>query len=150
VVGRFVFGPLILSVNLACSRSDREIRVWRPSDHEQETETKLSGPTLNNQNADGRITKNTSDDALSTWDSLCAECHGHVRAGLGPAGVALGARNFSDRHWQASTTDEQIAQSILHGRGRMPAFSLPRETISGLVQLVRIGFRDDLNGTVKP
>jgi cytochrome c oxidase cbb3-type subunit 3 len=52
-------------------------------------------------------------------------------------GPAMGARNLADPRWLATMTDDQIATSILRGKGRMPAFSLPPETIKGLVRLIR-------------
>jgi hypothetical protein len=47
-------------------------------------------------------------------------------------------RDLSDPAWQASITDEQIAASIVHGKGQMPPFAaLPSSTVNSLVKLVR-------------
>lgn len=48
------------------------------------------------------------------------------------------ARDLSDPAWQASVTDDQIAEAITKGRGRMPPAGLPAETVTNLVHLVRL------------
>lgn len=48
------------------------------------------------------------------------------------------ARDLSDPTWQASVTDAQLAAAITGGKGAMPAFPLPEETVTGLVRLVRL------------
>lgn len=44
--------------------------------------------------------------------------------------------NFTDPAWQASRTDEQLAQGIVQGRGMMPAFGT-QIAAEGIVALVR-------------
>ena len=41
-----------------------------------------------------------------------------------------------------ASTDAELAESITKGRGRMPAFPLPPQTVEGLVHLVRLFNRD--------
>jgi len=86
----------------------------------------------------------------STWDSLCAGCHGQSGDGSDPTGVSLGARDLTDPVWQTSTTDEQIASSIAHGKGRMPAFSLPSRTTKELVSMIRQRSRANKNNSGNP
>ena len=146
MICRYLVAPLVLSLNIGCSKSDSDNRLWRPSDHDQESESAPSGQSFNTPSRANALTAGNSDDVLSVWDSLCAGCHGLAGKGNGPMGASLGARNLSDPRWQASMSDDQIASSILHGRGRMPAFSLPPETIKGLVRLIRgrqMSKRDD-------
>jgi hypothetical protein len=47
-------------------------------------------------------------------------------------------RDLTDPAWQASVTDEAIAEAIRRGRGAMPAFPLPEGTMRNLVALVRL------------
>jgi len=120
-----------------CSRPDSDIRAWRPTDHDQETAPTPPGPRANSSAPQEAVAERKPVDALETWSSLCSGCHGRIGEGNGPMGAAMGARNLSDPRWQAIITDDQIASSILQGKGRMPAFSLPSETIKGLVRLIR-------------
>jgi mono/diheme cytochrome c family protein len=58
--------------------------------------------------------KAQADQIFST---RCFTCHGPDGEGNGPAsaGLAPPPRNFHDRTWQASVTDEHIAQIIQYG-----------------------------------
>ncbi len=49
----------------------------------------------------------------------------------------VGAPNLADPAWQAAATDAQIAAIIRTGRGKMPAFDLPEQTVERLIALVR-------------
>lgn len=120
----------------ACSRTDTEVRVWRPSDHDQAQETPLPGQSTE-PSANPSVVANAAPDPQTTWNSLCAGCHGQLGLGDGPMGSAVGAKNLSDPRWQASVSDEQIASAISRGKGRMPAFSLKPDAVKGLVELIR-------------
>lgn len=56
-------------------------------------------------------------DVKATFDSRCGSCHGASGKGDGPAAAGLNPkpRDYSDRAWQASVTDEQIKKAILYG-----------------------------------
>jgi cytochrome c oxidase cbb3-type subunit 3 len=131
---------------LGCSRPDGDIRAWRPSDHDQEIVSVPFGSGVNSLAPQEAIAEKKPADAIATWSSLCSGCHGRIGEGNGPMGAAMGARNLSDPRWQATITDDQIASSILRGKGRMPAFSLPSDTIKGLVGLIRGRQRGDNDG----
>lgn len=51
------------------------------------------------------------------YDALCASCHGAAGKGDGPAGASLNPkpRNFTDKAWQAKTSDDQIKKVIKGG-----------------------------------
>jgi mono/diheme cytochrome c family protein len=137
VIWRHLITPLVTLLITGCSRPDGDIRAWRPGDHDQEAVPALPGPSVNALSPQEAVAEKKPVDAVATWSSLCSGCHGRIGDGNGPMGPAMGARNLADPRWQATITDDQIATSILRGKGRMPAFSLPSETIKGLVRLIR-------------
>ncbi|EYF07887.1 Hypothetical protein CAP_6909 [Chondromyces apiculatus DSM 436] len=47
------------------------------------------------------------------------------------------APDLTDPAWQDRVTDSYIAETIRKGRNQMPAFDLPDQVVSGLVQRVR-------------
>ncbi|MGC4065793.1 MAG: cytochrome c [Polyangiaceae bacterium] len=75
--------------------------------------------------------------AMRVWVQACIRCHGQVGRGDGPQGATTGARDLTQASWQQNTTDEQIAQTILRGRGLMPPFAIDESTLRALVRLVR-------------
>ncbi len=56
-------------------------------------------------------------DASHIFHTLCITCHGESGKGDGSASVTLNPkpRNYTDKAWQANTTDDQIKQIILLG-----------------------------------
>ncbi len=65
-------------------------------------------------------------EAQNLFKTVCAACHGENGKGDGPASTSLTPkpRDYSDKAWQASVTDEQITQAILMGGaavGKSPA-----------------------------
>ena len=102
--------------------------------------------------ADRATTENAmaaaSDEAKTTFKTICATCHGESGLGNGPASAALTPkpRNYTDKTWQASVTDEQIKQTILMGGaaiGKSPAMpAQPQlkekpEVVAAMVQIIR-------------
>ncbi len=82
------------------------------------------------------------------FNTVCATCHGQDGTGNGPGAAALTPkpRNYTDKAWQASVTDEQIRNTILLGGAAvgksplMPAQPQLREkpeVLEGLVRIVR-------------
>jgi mono/diheme cytochrome c family protein len=51
------------------------------------------------------------------FEERCVTCHGEKGDGKGPAGASLQPppRNFTDRAWQAATSDERIEQVVSYG-----------------------------------
>jgi len=78
----------------------------------------------------------------------CSACHGTSGRGDGPGAAALNPkpRNYSDKAWQASVTDEQIKKTILYGGAAVgkspnmpssPDLDGKPEVLDGLVKIVR-------------
>lgn len=130
---------LFASGNSACSRDISEVREWRPSDHDHTSQPNndQTGPEPSPAASAAR-SLGLDEVTLVTWKQNCVSCHGTVGAGDGPRGPELRATNLTDPAWQARSTDDQIAATIRMGRGAMPAFPLPDQTIAGLVRLVRL------------
>nr|MBA3540638.1 c-type cytochrome [Deltaproteobacteria bacterium] len=94
-------------------------------------------------------------EAVETWDvvearqtfhSLCATCHGESGTGDGIAAATLNPkpRNYTDKTWQASVTDDQIRSIILNGgasvgkSAAMPASPQFKDRPGVIDELVRI------------
>jgi mono/diheme cytochrome c family protein len=77
-------------------------------------------------------------DGPALYGSKCAICHGKTGGGT-PAWKAKGQPDLSSSEWQKSRSDEQIAERIRSGKGKMPAFGkkLSEEEVSALVRQVR-------------
>jgi mono/diheme cytochrome c family protein len=52
----------------------------------------------------------------------CAGCHGQDGSATRPDGKKGRAADLTDAAWQKANTDAAIANSILNGKGHMPAF----------------------------
>ncbi len=80
------------------------------------------------------------------FKTVCATCHGESGMGNGPAAASLNPkpRNYTDKTWQASVTDDQIKNTILMGGAAvgkspaMPAQPQLREKPEVVTELVRI------------
>lgn len=84
--------------------------------------------------------------AKTTFEQRCVPCHGATGNGDGPASASLSPRprNYTDKAWQASVTDEQLEKTIKFGGagvGKSPAMpsnpDLDPATIAALKDLVR-------------
>jgi cytochrome c553 len=89
-----------------------------------------------------------AEEAQTTFKTVCAVCHGETGVGNGPGAASLTPkpRNYTDKAWQASVTDDQIKQTILMGGaavGKSPAMpAQPQlkekpEVVAALVQIIR-------------
>jgi len=56
-------------------------------------------------------------EAATTFKTVCASCHGESGKGDGLAAASLDPkpRNYTDKAWQASVTDEALKKIILEG-----------------------------------
>lgn len=63
------------------------------------------------------IAQSAAQEAAALFKSLCSTCHGESGQGDGPGAVTLDPkpRNYTDKAWQATVTDEQIAKTIVLG-----------------------------------
>jgi mono/diheme cytochrome c family protein len=67
-----------------------------------------------------------AEEARTLFNTVCSTCHGKSGTGDGPGAAALNPkpRNYTDKEWQAKTSDDQIRQIILLGGagvGKSPA-----------------------------
>jgi len=80
-----------------------------------------------------------AERAEQTYRKVCGRCHGaDGKGGVSVAGVN-GPRNFCDRAFQASRSDEQLKQLIRTGKGAMPGYGslLSDLELAGLVRKIR-------------
>jgi mono/diheme cytochrome c family protein len=67
-----------------------------------------------------------AQEARQLFNTVCATCHGADGRGDGPGAAALNPkpRNYTDKAWQASVTDDHIKSTVLMGGaavGKSPA-----------------------------
>jgi cytochrome c553 len=88
------------------------------------------------------------DQAKKMFETVCAMCHGADGTGNGPASANLNPkpRNYTDKAWQASVTDDEIRKTILlGGQGVGKSATMPGqpqlkdqpEVLDGLVKIIR-------------
>ena len=53
-------------------------------------------------------------DTTTIYAEKCALCHGGDGKGT-PTGIDFGTKDFTDKEWQASRTDDEFVNSITHG-----------------------------------
>ncbi len=131
-----------------CSKPTRE---WNANDHDEEP-TAPGGPGQPGQLAAGQPGAAAPNAAAKldqmgpeelaqlvdgVWKNVCVQCHGPNGKGDGPKGPMVGAADLGAATVQA-LTDEQLAQSIQAGKGKMPGYpKLPPVFVAGLVGKVR-------------
>ena len=88
------------------------------------------------------------ESARTYFANVCSNCHGPRGAGDGMLSAALNPkpRNFSDKAWQESVTDEYLEKVILKGGESVgksaamppnPPLEQDAQTLDGLVKLIR-------------
>jgi mono/diheme cytochrome c family protein len=88
------------------------------------------------------------EQAKTIYQERCSACHGPNGQGDGPGSAALNPkpRNYHDRAWQATVTDEQIKRTITYGGAAVgkspimpasPDLEQKPEVVDGLVKIVR-------------
>lgn len=77
--------------------------------------------------------------AAELYAKNCASCHGRDGRAKTFKGKLKHARNLADSEWQGRVADERIFNSIMNGKGKMPAFGkkLTEQEIDSLVTYVR-------------
>jgi cytochrome c553 len=89
-----------------------------------------------------------AEEARTTFKTICATCHGDGGLGNGPAAPSLTPkpRNYTDKTWQASVTDDQITKTILMGGAAVgkspimpaqPQLKEKPEVVAAMVQIIR-------------
>ena len=87
-------------------------------------------------------------EARNMFKTVCSTCHGEDGRGDGPGAAALNPkpRNYTDKAWQASVTDDHIRQTILNGGAAMglspampaqPQLKDKPEVVDQLVRIIR-------------
>lgn len=73
------------------------------------------------------------------YNRRCASCHGKDGRAKTFKAKFNGARDLTDSKWQESVSDERIYNSIMNGRGKMPAFGkkVTEEQVDALASYVR-------------
>ena len=130
-------GALFCSA-LACDRAPSDLREWQKSDHDHTQNPGAAQVEVKPDAGSPLAVYGIDEVTVVAWERSCATCHGSSGTGDGPQGAITRARNLADATWQASATDESIAQTIRNGRGMMPPSKLPEPTIQSLVRLVRL------------
>lgn len=85
-----------------------------------------AGPSSETPQATSAANEEADREAREIFANRCAPCHGPQGAGDGPASAGLTPRprNFQDRNWQNSVSDDHIDRIIQYGGaavGRSPA-----------------------------
>ncbi len=79
-------------------------------------------------------------DAQGLYKSHCVLCHGEDGTGKTDLGTGLGARDFTEKEFQDSITDEQILEQIENGtEEKMFPFKdkLSAEEMKALIPIIR-------------
>jgi len=78
-------------------------------------------------------------NAAQLYAKHCASCHGNDGRARSIKGKLKHARNLTDGEWQEKVSDERIFNSIMNGKGKMPAYAkkLSQEQIESLATYVR-------------
>jgi mono/diheme cytochrome c family protein len=81
----------------------------------------------------------TARSAAELYSKNCASCHGRDGRSRTFKAKINHARNLSDPEWQARVSDERIFNSIMNGKGKMPAYGkkISEQEIDSLVTYVR-------------
>jgi cytochrome c553 len=105
-----------------------------------------AGGSASTGKGNAALTENS--EAKTVFETRCVLCHGKEGKGDGTGAVSLNPkpRNYSDKEWQKTVTDEEIKKTIVEGGvgvGKSP-FMTPNpdlkdkpEVLEGLVKIIR-------------
>ena len=81
----------------------------------------------------------TARSAAELYSKNCASCHGRDGRSRTFKAKINHARNLSEPEWQDRVSDERIFNSIINGKGKMPAYGkkISEQEIDSLVSYVR-------------
>lgn len=134
--------PILIAFTFACS--DKKSSEPAPAPAPAPTEPAAQAPAAPAQAA----ALSPAEEAKNTFATLCSTCHGTSGKGDGAAAANLDPkpRDYTDKAWQASVTDEDLAKIILEGGAAVgksalmppnPQFKDKPEVIAELVKIVR-------------
>jgi mono/diheme cytochrome c family protein len=97
------------------------------------------GAILSGRAMSGEAHNVSARSAGELYAKNCASCHGKDGRARTLKGKLKHARDFTDPTWQGRVGDERLFNSIMNGKGKMPAFSkkLSEQEIDSLVAYVR-------------
>lgn len=89
--------------------------------------------------ASGEPSGVSSRSAAESYGKYCASCHGRDGRSKTFKAKSNHARNLTEPEWQERVSDERIFNSIMNGKGKMPAYGkkLTEQEIDLLVAFVR-------------
>lgn len=133
---RLCAGALLVGVFACGDRNAGELREWRPEDHQPPPAVAPEGQGEGSEGS-ADVQKRA---VVALWAMRCASCHGAEGRGDGPGrppGAAI--PDLTQPALQAERTDAQLAETILRGRGMMPAFGdeITDAGVNALVQHIR-------------
>jgi mono/diheme cytochrome c family protein len=78
-------------------------------------------------------------DSAQLYAKQCASCHGKDGRAKTLKGKLKHARNLTDAEWQEKVSEERIFNSIMNGKGKMPAYGkkLSQDQIEALASYIR-------------
>ncbi len=86
--------------------------------------------------------------AKEMFDSRCAACHGTSGKGDGPGAAALNPkpRDYTDKAWQKTVTDDQLKKVIVYGGAAVgkspimpasPDLDAKPDVVAGMIKVIR-------------
>jgi mono/diheme cytochrome c family protein len=84
---------------------------------EAENKAPQAGPSPTAQAEPGKPSAASMEEAKNIYQMRCAICHGPSGKGDGPGAAALDPkpRNYTDKEWQKTVTDDELRQVIVKG-----------------------------------
>ncbi len=138
----FIIGMVVLA---GCTKESASNSGDKTGDESPSITQAPGNDTSTAAQSSGDDASSISQAARDTFQKQCSTCHGKEGDGKGPMAMALKppARNWTDREWQKSTSDDDIRNAIVKGgqgvgkSAVMPAYNLPAEVVDELVSLIR-------------
>ncbi|MGH9970266.1 MAG: c-type cytochrome [Pyrinomonadaceae bacterium] len=99
----------------------------------------IAFPARSNAVLRNHLTELSQASATEIYGRRCASCHGKDGRAKTFKAKFNSARDLTNSQWQADVSDERLFNSIMNGRGRMPAFGrkISEEQVNALVAYVR-------------
>ena len=107
-----------------------------------------AGPSPTAQAEPGKPSAAAVAEAKNIYQMRCAICHGQTGKGDGPGAASLDPkpRNYTDKAWQATVTDDDLKQVIVKGGAALqkspvmppnPDLGQKPEVLDALIALIR-------------